>query len=89
MTLYSSGETMADVSKRLERAEKYLQKDRTDLAAAEYLQAVAEDPGNWTVRQTAADLLLSLDKTAEASQHLTRIFEHYIETGDSAKAIVN
>ena len=80
---------MADVSKRLERAEKYLQKDRTDLAAAEYLQAVAEDPGNWTVRQTAADLLLSLDKTAEASQHLTRIFEHYIETGDSAKAIVN
>ncbi len=78
---------MPDISRRLERAEKYLQKGRQDAALEEYLGALHEDPGNDVVRQTAADLCLALGHTGEAAKHLSTLFDHQASIGDVAKAI--
>ncbi len=78
---------MADVTKRVEKAEKYLQKGRKDAALEEYLQALSEDPANQALRQAAADLSISLDRPREAAPLLAGIFDHAFSSGDSATAI--
>jgi len=80
---------MADISRRLEKAEKFLQKGRQDAALEEYLAAVNEDPGNDRVRQTAADLCLALGHGSEAATHLSTLFDHQSGAGDVAKAVAN
>ena len=80
---------MPDISRRLDRAEKHLQKGRQDAALEEYLAAVQEDPGNDLVRQTAADLCLALGNQREAVIHLSTLFDHQASAGDAAKAIIN
>ncbi len=80
---------MADISRRLDRAEKFLQKGRQDAALEEYLAAVNEDPGNDRVRQTAADLCLALGHGSEAANHLSTLFDHQSGAGDVAKAVSN
>ena len=76
----------AEVAKRVERAEKLLQKGKTGDALAEYLQILAEDPANDNVRQVAADLCLSLQRTAEAIKLLGELFEKQVENGDNTRA---
>lgn len=78
---------MADISKRLERAEKYLQKGKQDAALEEFLQALREDPHNEKVRQTAADLCLSTGRTREAGQLLLALFDSQAGANDAARAI--
>ena len=78
---------MPDISRRLERAEKHLQKGRQDAALEEYLGALQEDPGNDVVRQSAADLCVALGHAGEAAKHLSTLFDHYSSIGDTAKAI--
>lgn len=80
---------MPDVSKRLEKAEKYLQKGRQDAALDEYLLALDEDPRNDVVRQTAADLCVSLGRGGKAAELLTVLFERQAASGDVAKAVAN
>ena len=48
----------AEMSKRVERAEKLLQKGKIAEALDEYLQVLAADPNNDTIAQMAADLSL-------------------------------
>ena len=76
----------AEVAKRVERAEKLLQKGKTADALTEYLQILAEDPSNDNVRQVAADLCLSLQRTAEAIKLLGELFEKQVENGDNTRA---
>ena len=52
----------AEIARRVEKAEKLLQKGKTADALAEYLQILEGDPQNDNVRQMAADLCLSLNK---------------------------
>ena len=78
---------MPDISKRLEKAEKYLQKGRQADALEEFLQALRDDPNNDGVRQTAADLAAALGRTGEAAEHLTRLFDRAASIGDTVKAI--
>lgn len=80
---------MPDISKRLERAEKFLQKGRQDAALEEYLLALQEEPGNDTVRQTAADLCLAQGRTQDAAGLFCTLFDHQAATGDSVRAVVN
>jgi HEAT repeat protein len=47
---------MADISKRLEKAEKYLQRSKPEAALEEYLNILDDEPKNEQVRQAAADL---------------------------------
>jgi len=76
----------AEVAKRVERAEKLLQKGKTADALAEYLQILAEDPANDNVRQVAADLCLSLQRTADAIKLLGELFERQVDNGDNTRA---
>src|SRR5262245_24164052 len=79
---------MQDISKRLEKAEKYLQRSKPEAALEEYLGILDEDPKNDHVRQTAADLCLALDRHSEASDLLSSLFEQEFEAGESAKGSI-
>ena len=71
----------ADVARRAERAEKLLQKGRRGEALEEYLLALHDDPENDTVRQLAADLCLSQNRTQDAVQLLGDLFERQVKAG--------
>ncbi len=79
---------MADISKRLDKAEKYLQRNKPEAALEEYLGILDEDPNNDQVRQTAADLCLALGRGGEAATLLSHLFEQEVQAGDGAKGIV-
>ena len=76
----------AEIAKLVERAEKLLQKGKTADALQEYLQALAQDPDNDNVRQMAADLCLSVNRTKDAVQLLGDLFERQVKTGDATRA---
>ena len=76
----------AEISKRVERAEKLLQKGKTDTALEEYLQILAGDPENDSICQMAADLSLSLQRIPEAVSLLGAMFERQIQAGDATRA---
>jgi GGDEF domain-containing protein/tetratricopeptide (TPR) repeat protein len=76
----------AEISKRIERAEKLLQKGKTADALEEYLQVLAADPGNDTICQMSADLCLSLQRIPEAVALLGAMFERQTQAGDATRA---
>jgi diguanylate cyclase (GGDEF)-like protein len=76
----------AEVAKRVERAEKLLQKGKTADALEEYMQVLSQDSNNDTVRQMAADLCLSLQRIPDAVRLLGELFERQIEIGDATRA---
>src|SRR5579862_5168600 len=76
----------AEITKHVERAEKLLQKGKTADALEEYLWVVSVDPDNDTVRQMAADLCLSLQRTPEAVRLLGDLFDRQVEDGDATRA---
>ncbi len=80
---------MADISKRLEKAEKYLQKSKPEAALEEYLGILEDEPKNEQVRQTAADLCLALGRNGEAASLLSFLFDQQFEIGDSANGAIN
>jgi diguanylate cyclase (GGDEF)-like protein len=80
---------MPDIHKRIEKAEKYLQKGKQEDALNEYLNALDEDPNNEYVRQTAADLCVTLGKSKEAAGLLSDLFNAQAAINDQAKAIAN
>jgi len=77
---------MADISKRLDKAEKYLQKGKVDSALEEYLSILDVDPGNDKVRHTAADLFLQTNRNAEAAALLSELFDRELALGDNTRA---
>src|ERR1043166_6100013 len=79
---------MADISKRLEKAEKYLQRSKPEAALEEYLSILDDEPANIQVRQAAADLCLALDRRSEAADLLSSLLELEFEAGESAKGSI-
>src|SRR6478735_2789289 len=79
---------MADISKRLEKAEKYLQRSKPEAALEEYLDALAEEPRNIQVLQAAADLCLLLDRRQQAVDLFSSLLEQEFEAGESAKGSI-
>ena len=75
-----------EITKRVERAEKLLQKGKTAEALEDYLQVLGAEPGNDTVCQMAADLCLSLQRIPQAVKLLGDLFERQIEAGDATRA---
>jgi diguanylate cyclase (GGDEF)-like protein len=75
-----------EITKRVERAEKLLQKGKTAEALEDYLQVLAAEPGNDTVCQMAADLCLSLQRIPQAVKLLGDLFLRQIEAGDATRA---
>lgn len=76
----------AEIGKRVERAEKLLQKGKTAEALEEYLLVLRDDTENDVVRQLAADLCLSLSRNAEAVKLLGDLFERQVGAGDATRA---
>ncbi|HVH85390.1 MAG TPA: tetratricopeptide repeat protein, partial [Terriglobales bacterium] len=77
---------MADISKRIEKAEKFLQRGKVDSALEEYLSALDDDPGNDTIRQTTADLFLQSNRPKEAAALLSELFDRQLASGDNLRA---
>jgi diguanylate cyclase (GGDEF)-like protein len=76
----------AEIAKRIERAEKLLQKGKTAEALEEYLLVLRDDSENDVVRQLAADLCLSLSRNADAVRLLGELFERQVAAGDATRA---
>ena len=76
----------AEIAKRVAQAEKLLQRGKTSDALDEYLQVLLEDPENDNVRSMAADLCLSMSRTAEAVALLGDLFERQVGLGDATRA---
>jgi diguanylate cyclase (GGDEF)-like protein len=76
----------AELAKRIERAEKLLQKGKTSEALDEYLLVLKDDTENDVVRQLAADLCLSLSRNGDAVRLLGELFERQVGTGDATRA---
>jgi diguanylate cyclase (GGDEF)-like protein len=76
----------AEMAKRIERAEKLLQKGKTAEALEEYLLVLRDDPENDVVRQLAADLCLSLGRNPDAVKLLGDLFERQVGVGDATRA---
>jgi diguanylate cyclase (GGDEF)-like protein len=76
----------AEVARRVEKAEKLLQKGKTADALAEYLQILESDPENDNVRQMAAELSLSLNKGPQAVRLLGELFERQVAATDATRA---
>ncbi|HEY1525308.1 MAG TPA: diguanylate cyclase [Candidatus Angelobacter sp.] len=79
---------MADISKRLEKAEKYLQRSKPEAALEEYLDILEIEPRNEQVRQAAADLCLGLDRRPQAAELFSSLLEQEFEAGESAKGSI-
>ncbi len=75
-----------EIAKRVDRAEKFLQKGKTADALEEFLAVLVEDPENDSVRQMAADLCVSLNRTQEAVKLLGQLFDRQISASDTSRA---
>jgi len=75
-----------EIARRVEKAEKLLQRGKTADALAEYLQILASDPQNDNVRQMTADLCLSLNRGVQAVQLLGELFERQVASSDATRA---
>jgi diguanylate cyclase (GGDEF)-like protein len=75
-----------EIARRVERGEKLLQKGKAAEALEEFLQTLALDPANDTVRQMTADLCLSLQRLPEAVQLLGEMFDRQMAAGDAMRA---
>ncbi len=78
----------SDIGKRREKAEKLLQKGKTSAALEEYVSILRDDPGNDVIRQTAADVYLSINCNKEAATLLGELFRRQVDSGDQAKAVL-
>jgi len=78
----------SELTKRLERAEKAIAKNKPDLALQEYLEALREDPKNDKVREAAADLCVTLNRPADAASLLSPLFDRMASIGDNARAVI-
>jgi diguanylate cyclase (GGDEF)-like protein len=76
----------AELARRIERAEKLLQKGKAAEALEEYLLSLRDDSENDTVRQLAADLCLSQNRTPDAVALLGELFERQVNAGDATRA---
>jgi diguanylate cyclase (GGDEF)-like protein len=76
----------AELARRIERAEKLLQKGKAAEALEEYLLVLRDDPENDTVRQLAADLCLSQSRNRDAVALLGELFERQVHAGDATRA---
>src|ERR1700690_2619789 len=76
----------ADISRRIDKAEKLLQKGNTPDALAECLLVLKDDPDNDNVRQLAADLCLSVNKGGLAVQLMGELFDRQVAAGEATRA---
>jgi diguanylate cyclase (GGDEF)-like protein len=75
-----------DVSKHLDRAKRYLEKNRIDDAIEEYQAAIAESPGHAESLQALGDLHTRQGQTDRAASYYGMLFDRLCETREDNKA---
>lgn len=75
-----------DRAEVLKKAEKLLRTGKLDLAIAEYVRLVDEQPRDWNTRNTLGDLYVRANKLDEAVAQYTQIADHLFNEGFYPKA---
>ena len=78
---------MADVTKNLERAKKFLEKNRFEDAIEAYLAVLAEAPQNVEATQMLGDLYTKMDMPDRAAVYYGHLFELLVDPKDESKAL--
>jgi diguanylate cyclase (GGDEF)-like protein len=78
---------MADVTKNLERAKKFLEKNRFEDAIEAYLAVLAEAPQNVEATQMLGDLYTKMDLPDRAAVYYGHLFELLVDPKDESKAL--
>ncbi|HTZ47811.1 MAG TPA: diguanylate cyclase [Verrucomicrobiae bacterium] len=77
----------ADVNKNLERAKKFLEKNRFEDAIEAYLAVIQEAPQNVEAAQMLGDLYTRLDHPDRAAVYYGHLFELLVDPRDESKAM--
>jgi diguanylate cyclase (GGDEF)-like protein len=77
----------ADVNKNLERAKKFLEKNRFEDAIEAYLAVIQESPQNIEAAQMLGDLYTRLDHPDRAAVYYGHLFELLVDPRDESKAM--
>src|SRR6201988_3000272 len=77
----------ADVNKNLERAKKYLEKNKFEDAIEAYLAVIQESPQNVEAAQMLGDLYTRLDHPDRAAVYYGHLFELLVDPRDKSKAM--
>jgi diguanylate cyclase (GGDEF)-like protein len=77
----------ADVSKHLERAKRFLEKNRLEDAIEAYLAVLDESPQHQEATQALGDLYTRADKPDRAAVYYGNLFDLLVEPRDETKAL--
>jgi diguanylate cyclase (GGDEF)-like protein len=77
----------ADVSKHLDRAKRFLEKNRVEDAIEAYLAVLEEAPQHQEATQALGDLYARLDQPERAAVYYGLLFDLLIEPKDESKAL--
>ncbi len=77
-----------EISKRLERARKLLEKNKLESAIEEYQAARAIEPNNAEVLQALGDLYSRQNQTAQALRYYGLLFDRCFEAGETNRALI-
>jgi len=77
----------ADVSKHLDRAKRFLEKNRVEDAIEAYLAVIAEAPQHQEATQALGDLYARMDQPDRAAVYYGLLFDLLIEPKDESKAL--
>jgi diguanylate cyclase (GGDEF)-like protein len=75
-----------DITKHLERAKKYLEKNKLQDAIAEYQAILATYPNHQESIQALGDIYTRLNDPVRAAQYYGMLFDRYADSGDTTKA---
>ena len=77
----------ADVSKHLDRAKRFLEKNRVEDAIEAYLAVLADSPQHQEATQALGDLYARMDQPDRAAVYYGQLFDLLIEPKDESKAM--
>lgn len=80
------GQSSADISRHVLKAEKALQKGRLQTALSQYLRVLTIDPGNARAKESVADVYTSLNQPALAAEQLSEVFHYYAGKSNLSKS---
>jgi len=78
---------MADLAKHLERAKKYLEKNKLQDAVAEYEIILQMSPNSTEIVQTLGDLHARLGQADRAAHYYGMMFDKFAESRDTSRAV--
>jgi tetratricopeptide (TPR) repeat protein len=70
----------------LKKAEKLLRQGRLELAIAEYVRVVEDQPRDWATANTLGDMYVRAGQTQKAAAQYARIADHFMREGFYPKA---